>query len=338
MTVRLGNDLISKLYLGSTEIERAHLGSDLVYSTPATISGVGYNGQTLTSDKGGGQWYADGSPISGETGLTYVVDSTTEGASFTYRIAGTDSNALHHWVPRDAGNTALLSDPSDFSSLVLFGNNVQQINDQSGNDRHWKSPAVTNRPLSGSLTLNGLNVLDFGSDDYMQLDASDRFNQAQTVLLVGRGGTSNSAMLTGTLSGSIFSPAWNVTNTTLNYRGDTNTSTRAKTLSPADPSGFGIGVVGLLDAANQVKLYGYDGAATTFSHSIASKDLLVDTLGRDRAGTPQYSEGDLAYLVVINTLITDDLAQRLQGFAAHRYGMTGSLDAGHAYKTTPPNA
>ena len=337
MPIQLGNNTINKMYIGSTEIERVYLGNDLVYSTPATISGVGYNGQTLTSDKNGGQWYADGSPISGETGLTYVVDHTTEGASFTYRIAGTDSNALHHWTPLDASNQAQICDPANPNTITNISDEVQQLNDLSGNNRHWKAPTATNRPATNGLTLNGLNVIEFGANDYMELDSGDRYNEAQTVLLVMRGGTSNSSMLTGTLSGASFSPAWNINANSLTYRGNTNTATRTATLS-GNVNNFGIGIIGVDGTNNRVRLYAYDASFTNFNQTVNSSDILVDTLGRDRAGAPQFSEGDLAYQAVYNIVPTTDLVERLQGFAAHRYAMTSILDSGHAYKTTPPNA
>jgi hypothetical protein len=46
--------------------------------------------------------------------------------------------------------------------------------------------------------------------------------------------------------------------------------------------------------------------------------------------------GDIAVLMVFDQLPTADEWERLEGWAAHRFGLTARLDAGHPYKTDPP--
>jgi hypothetical protein len=50
------------------------------------------------------------------------------------------------------------------------------------------------------------------------------------------------------------------------------------------------------------------------------------------------SDVDVAALVVGNTQPTLTEFQKLEGWAAHKYGLTASLPGGHPYKTTPPYA
>ncbi len=68
------------------------------------------------------------------------------------------------WIPTD-DNVALWLDASDVASIVSSDNDVTQINDKSGNGRHF---TAVNNPQTGTRTVNGLNVIDFD-------DALDQF-------------------------------------------------------------------------------------------------------------------------------------------------------------------
>lgn len=57
---------------------------------------------------------------------------------------------------------------ADLSSISLSGSEVTQWNDSSGNGHHATQGTSVRRPLSGTRTLNSLNVLDFdGSNDFL---------------------------------------------------------------------------------------------------------------------------------------------------------------------------
>jgi hypothetical protein len=59
-------------------------------------------------------------------------------------------------------------DASDLSSIALSGSDVTQWNDVSGNARHATQGTSTNRPKSGTRTINGINAIDFdGTNDYL---------------------------------------------------------------------------------------------------------------------------------------------------------------------------
>jgi hypothetical protein len=59
-------------------------------------------------------------------------------------------------------------DAADLSSISLSGSDVTQWNDLSGNDFHATQGTSTNRPKSGTRTINGINAIDFdGTNDYL---------------------------------------------------------------------------------------------------------------------------------------------------------------------------
>lgn len=62
------------------------------------------------------------------------------------------------------GNCALWLDASDASTITHSGGAVSQINDKSGNSRHFTQGTSSDQPRINTMTMNGLNVLDFQSD------------------------------------------------------------------------------------------------------------------------------------------------------------------------------
>lgn len=70
------------------------------------ISGTAYPGNTLTSTEAG-QWYVNGSPVSGQTGTTYVIRLNDIG----YDINQAGSNVLTCWSPADIAGVACFWTP-----------------------------------------------------------------------------------------------------------------------------------------------------------------------------------------------------------------------------------
>lgn len=66
--------------------------------------------------------------------------------------------------PADIAGLAAWYDASDAASITESGGAVSQWNDLSGNGYHLTQSTSTQKPTTGSHTMNGLNVLDFSSD------------------------------------------------------------------------------------------------------------------------------------------------------------------------------
>ena len=83
---------------------------------------------------------------------------------------GTLSSSSGGILPFPSGITGLVAryDAQDLASISLSGSQVTQWNDLSGNAYHATQGTSTNRPLSGTRTINGKNVIDFdGSNDFL---------------------------------------------------------------------------------------------------------------------------------------------------------------------------
>lgn len=71
-------------------------------------------------------------------------------------------------------NCALWLDASDASTITQSSGSVSQINDKSGNGRHFTQGTSTNQPRINTHTQNGLAVLDFdGTNDSMSVTNSN---------------------------------------------------------------------------------------------------------------------------------------------------------------------
>lgn len=75
---------------------------------------------------------------------------------------------IERFDPVDLPNLKLWLDPSDLSSISHSAGSVSQINDKSGSGNNFVQANSGRQPITGTVTLNGLNVLDFdGSNDFM---------------------------------------------------------------------------------------------------------------------------------------------------------------------------
>lgn len=70
-------------------------------------------------------------------------------------------------------NCALWLDASDASTITHSSGRVSQINDKSGNARHFTQGTSTKQPKINATTQNGMNVLDFdGVDDELSIGSN----------------------------------------------------------------------------------------------------------------------------------------------------------------------
>lgn len=119
---------------------------------------------------------------------------------------GSSGGATPPFVPTDIADCILWLDAADTATITDTAGAVSQWNDKSGNGYNATQGTNANKPISGTRTINGLNVLDFQGDDKVVLpSALHPLPQGNnTVFIVGA--TDNTAasgtLLSGTSSGS----------------------------------------------------------------------------------------------------------------------------------------
>lgn len=89
--------------------------------------------------------------------------------------------------PSDISGLELWLDASDASTITEAAGSVSQWDDKSESGYNFTQPTAARQCTTGTRTMNGLNVLDFDGDDYLQntANAVDLFTGDATWFVVG---------------------------------------------------------------------------------------------------------------------------------------------------------
>lgn len=352
--------------------------------TPPVASGTGYNGRTLTTTNGTWansptgftyQWQSNESNISGATSSTYVVTAFTEGTSLTCVVTASNvaglsnatSNAIHNFVPTDAGNLGAWFDAYDASTVSLVsGNQVTQWNDKSGNNRHVSPPLATNRPSYQTTGLNSRPTMQVDGDDYLE-----RTTGLSGLLQNVGGGTMG--FVGRYASSGIYD---NNISTIFVSIGDNDS--RARFLLSSNSSA-GATPDDLACSGRRLDTDSYQGVSSSTSRaSVAGSPLIeIGTLTYSEAVANHYTNGtqdlinapfqtagntsntaplalrimaltsanrlpsgcQISDIIIYNQTLSLSNRQKLEGYFAHKWfgsGALNTLPSGHPYKTTPP--
>lgn len=252
------------------------------------------------------------------------------------------------WTPALI-STALWLDATDASTVTTVSGGVSQWNDKSGNNRNAAQSIANSRPTLTSNVLNGLPVLTLdGTDDYMVVPHNNALNVQianSTVIVVykksagfrvmqkkiGVGAeeqadgwfyddnTSLSLARVFTTTYATNQNTWLIDSATWN--GSTLKHWRNGTkLVPGNVTNGAI-VNNELDP--------------TASPAANTDDLWIGR--RDNpAGTSGIMTGQIAAIILCNTDLSDLNRQKVEGYYAHRLGLTANLPNDHPYKVNPP--
>jgi hypothetical protein len=80
-------------------------------------------------------------------------------------------------------------------------------------------------------------------------------------------------------------------------------------------------------------------SAQTINFQAASGRHLSDLkIGRNAAGTYGYLGADFAEILIYDTLLSASDRQKVEGYLAHKWGLTAALAGNHPYKSNPPTS
>ena len=240
--------------------------------------------------------------------------------------------------------TALWLDAADASTITESGGAVSQWNDKSGNDRNATQTTPSNRPTYSSSSINskpaiaktqgssvniGLNIPSLGIDSgaarttvfvFKHINISTANNELY--------GSSTTAMLDvgGSLQGL---NTWRIRNASNDLLGTAGANTAGDKIML---------IRGTSTSTNYRQNGGSDlGSAAFNAHAwdttagvrLFSTNL---TLVTDR----NYAGGAVGEWIVIPSEIDNALAEKLEGYLAHKWGLTANLPSDHPYKTVGP--
>jgi hypothetical protein len=278
-----------------------------------------------------------------ETG-EYLISGVTLDGGTNWKIAVMATADI--WTPSNI-TTALWLDAADASTITESSGAVSEWRDKSGNGYHVSQGTSSNQPATGTNTLNGINVLTFdGSNDILVSANNQPLLEYVSVYVVVR--SSNVSARQGivtkkrdsifgfpqfefrfgireTNSGSdgkldyaiydtssveIITSATSLANNTWAIISGENTSTDTT-----------IKINGSVDTTN----------TTSLSIDTASKDTANRLfVGGSQSGVRHLS-GDIAEVIICLTN-----QEKIEGYLAHKWGLTANLPSDHPYKNNPP--
>ena len=258
-------------------------------------------------------------------------------------ITGEQKN---NWTPADI-DTALWLDAADASTVTIVDGAVSQWSDKSGNNNHYTQSTIANRPTYEAAVQNGLNAIRIingpnSGSTRQWLESAVTYSGTQISLFtVHLNVVGSSANVFGRLFSFASASQQDFNNTnglallygigggvTL-YRNSSVIATSAAINNEwcfvcADRNG----------TSGRVSLNG--NTFVTGSTSSASQGITRARIGNDFSTTDSGMFGYLAEKVVVFGTLSDADWQRLQGYAAHKWGLTANLPADHPYKTAIP--
>jgi hypothetical protein len=243
--------------------------------------------------------------------------------------------------------TTLWLDAADASTITESGGAVSQWNDKSGNGRNATQATAGNRPTVLADALNGrqgvqfsttgkwLQVIDEAPFDFTStlyvFTVASISNTANGNVLINKGrSTYSNAGWYVDLSGSYQSLVGITSNASWSAL-DPGTSLSANTPGIFSYEINGATVRARLDGTTRSTVVGNKVAwvAATNNHSLLIGAYDINNFAADYEG--------LAHQIIIMSSVPPlSTIEKLEGWAAHYYGLTANLPAGHPYKTVGP--
>ncbi len=266
------------------------------------------------------------------------------------------------WSPANI-TTALWLDAADASTVTADGSNlVSQVNDKSGNGRSFTASGSA-RPTYSANTLNGMAVFTFGGSQRLtSASTAATWNfmhnaTGSTIWIVAKAGNTSNPLSTygyiGTNGGSSAKIGRSLyyyddasTNNSINdfitrgTAGAVSNNSQNNQITPAETyiiSAAGDPANATASARSSVRINGNSPiAANTFTNSFvtstASHTLQVGDLGD--SSFPLL--GFISELVIQPGVPTTSTVQLVEGYLAHKWGLTANLPSTHPYKTVGP--
>jgi len=262
----------------------------------------------------------------------------------TWIITGEQKN---NWTPADI-DTALWLDAADASTITESGGAVSQWDDKSGNGRSVSQSDASYRPSTNTRTINGVNAIECNpasaTEAKMLFTTSSVFSGtpnvliAQVVLFDSFLSTSDRASQISFGQGTSIAFAAGSQGYSARYNDGNEVYTSGTT-------GVPIIQIGTYPAGGQyqdARMYinGLELSRTSGVNDSNTINLLNGfsvgggAIGVEALGTRSEAlDGLIGEIIAVQSLGS---RQKLEGYLAHKWGLTANLPADHPYKTAVP--
>ncbi len=226
-------------------------------------------------------------------------------------------------------------DAADGSTLTLSGSAVSSWVDRSGNGRHFTQADPARQPEAVSAAINGRTAVAF-SQDHVRAATFDLGNQVGFFFVSTVTGTGALNRIDG-----LFDSAPGTVNVIRAFGGTWEWWSQSPGVSVAGDTGVtNLSAFVHSLAPSRSIAYFKNGAhqRTASNPSTTSAAWAGPTIGSINSGNAGWFTGRIGEVVIVQAAVSDTDRQKLEGYLAHKWGLTANLPAGHPYKANPPTA
>jgi hypothetical protein len=237
------------------------------------------------------------------------------------------------WTPANI-TTALWLDAADAATVTTVSGAVSQWNDKSGNTRHATQATSAQRPVYTSAALSGQNVVEFNpiSSNHQRLSFSRLASIGHVFFVAKKNNVDNSSVVltdgsADDLRGVSFGAGAGSNFVVQQIAGSLSTATRnnwhiAEIKTDGTNASLGINATRTTSADTDV---------------MSCSDIGWYRNVGDPSVVPIASfRGQVAEIIMSVSPLDDGTRQRIEGYLAHKWGLTANLPVGHPYKTVGP--
>jgi hypothetical protein len=254
--------------------------------------------------------------------------------------------------------TALWLDAADAATVTTVSGAVSQWNDKSGNGRNATQPSSTRRPTYSAAFLNSKAVVSFdGSDDILGFTNRTLASNVNAIsyffvaISNSPSSTDYRALIDLNVNGGSDRASVYLRSSTIEAGGrrldaDSYQFQQAGALTTSaclgsvifDYSSAALGV-GFNGSALSYRSGGFQTAGnsqitdSTFISIGASNDSGTDAFTVAVNGACNCRIGEI---ITVQSAVTASVREKIEGYLAHKWGLTANLPAGHPYKTVGP--
>ena len=250
------------------------------------------------------------------------------------------------WSPAKI-TTELWLDAADASTITESGGAVSQWDDKSGNGRNATQSTTSNRPVFNATGLNSKQSINFDGDgDHLLLptgflNGATAFSIAFVLLgplqlndAIFGPSTANSVGLELVWTNVISLPTLvrvNNVNKITTGLWSTNSQPTISTLQ-ADSSA----TAGWLNGATVSAVSATGIAALSFNGVYSIGTYSQNAVSQSSSGATVSAKMNLSEFIVSTSTWSTADRQKIEGYLAHKWGLTANLPAGHPYKLVAP--
>lgn len=237
----------------------------------------------------------------------------------------------------DASDSSTLFDATVKGSTPAANAGVGRWEDKSGLGNHVAQATANNRPLRRTAQYNNLDVLDFdGTNDQFSTYLpwfNFATNNSYSAFVVGIADTVRTNSGIGYLNDGFWGEGggWTAcylrSNNTVGVYNDPNAATVAYTAGA-------LGIFGVELSSSSIRIRLDGGAETaTATGNTSSNAVSPLFIGRTYGA---FLDGKIGEIIFFDAALSATNRQRVEGYLAHKWGLSGNLPNDHPYKNSAP--